>query len=62
MGFDALFAKIHRHAAATRLAAAQSMRRNHVGQAPSIFINSKPSRRFSGSLESPLSRTVASYP
>jgi hypothetical protein len=55
-------AKILRHAAAMRVSGVQPMRRNSLNQALQIFINSKPSRAFSGSIESPLSRTAASYP
>jgi hypothetical protein len=58
MGFDALFGEN----AAMRVSGLSSMRRNRLSQALQIFINSKPRRRFSGSIESPLSRATASYP
>jgi hypothetical protein len=58
MGFDALFGEN----AAMRVSGLSPMRRNRLSHALRIFINSKPRRRFSGSIESPLSRTAASYP
>jgi hypothetical protein len=54
-------AKIPRRAAAMCVSGVSPMRRNRLNPALQIFINSKPRRRFSGSIESPLSRTAASY-
>jgi len=61
MGFDALFGENSPACGSECVSGVSPMRRNRLNPALQIFINSKPRRRFSGSIESPLSRTAASY-